>query len=71
MTSYTAESAATGGGRTGHVKSADGMLELDTRPPKEADVSGEAVNPEILFSAGDSTCFLVLYESRAHQRERA
>jgi osmotically inducible protein OsmC len=55
---YTAESTATGGGRDGHVKSSDGKIDLDTRPPKEAGGSGEGVNPELLFSAGFSACFL-------------
>lgn len=55
---YTAESTATGGGRDGHVKSTDGKIDLDTRPPKEMGGSGEGVNPELLFSAGWSACFL-------------
>lgn len=55
---YTAESTATGGGRDGHVKSSDGKLDLDTRPPKEMGGSGEGVNPELLFSAGFAACFL-------------
>ena len=55
---YTAESTATGGGRDGHVKSTDGKIDLDTRPPKEAGGSGEGVNPELLFSAGYAACFL-------------
>ena len=55
---YTAESTATGGGRDGHVKSSDGKIDLDTRPPKEAGGSGEGVNPELLFSAGFAACFL-------------
>jgi osmotically inducible protein OsmC len=55
---YTAESTATGGGRDGHVKSSDGKIDLDNRPPKEIGGSGEGVNPELLFSAGWSTCFL-------------
>lgn len=55
---YTAESTATGGGRDGHVKSADNKIDLDTRPPKEMGGSGEGVNPELLFSAGYSACFL-------------
>lgn len=55
---YTAESTATGGGRDGHVKSSDGKLDLDTRPPKEMGGSGEGVNPELLFSAGYAACFL-------------
>jgi len=55
---YTAESTATGGGRDGHVKSSDGQIDMDTRPPKEAGGSGEGVNPELLFSAGYAACFL-------------
>jgi lipoyl-dependent peroxiredoxin len=55
---YTAESTATGGGRDGHVKSTDQKIDLDTRPPKEMGGSGEGVNPELLFSAGWSACFL-------------
>jgi Ohr subfamily peroxiredoxin len=55
---YIAESVATGGGRDGHVKSADGKIDLDTRPPKETGGSGEGVNPELLFSAGYAACFL-------------
>ncbi len=55
---YTAESTATGGGRDGHIKSADGKIDLDARPPKEMGGSGEGVNPELLFSAGYSACFL-------------
>ena len=54
---YTAESTATGGGRDGHVKSSDGRIDLDTRPPKAAGGSGEGTNPEQLFAAGYSACF--------------
>jgi len=55
---YTAESTATGGGRDGNVKSTDGLLDLQTRPPKALGGSGEGVNPELLFSAGYAACFL-------------
>ncbi|MBW0018485.1 MAG: organic hydroperoxide resistance protein [Mycobacterium sp.] len=55
---YTTESTATGGGRDGHVKSDDGRIELDTRPPKALGGSGEGTNPEQLFSAGYAACFL-------------
>jgi osmotically inducible protein OsmC len=55
---YTAESTATGGGRDGHVKSSDGRLDFDTRPPKEMGGSGEGTNPEQLFSAGSAACLL-------------
>lgn len=52
---YTAESTASGGGRTGHVRSADGTLDFETTPPS-AGTGG--VNPELLFSAGYAACFL-------------
>jgi lipoyl-dependent peroxiredoxin len=55
---YTTESTATGGGRDGHVKSDDGRIDLDTRPPKVVGGSGEGTNPEQLFSAGFAACFL-------------
>ncbi len=55
---YTTESTATGGGRDGHVKSDNGRIDLDTRPPKEMGGSGEGTNPEQLFAAGYAACFL-------------
>jgi lipoyl-dependent peroxiredoxin len=55
---YTTESTATGGGRDGHVKSGDGRIDLETRPPKVMGGSGEGTNPEQLFSAGYAACFL-------------
>jgi lipoyl-dependent peroxiredoxin len=55
---YSTESTATGGGRDGHVKSDDGRIDLDTRPPKAMGGSGEGTNPEQLFSAGYAGCFL-------------
>ena len=41
------------GGRNGHVQSADGVLSLDLRLPKELGGAGGAfTNPEQLFAAG-------------------
>ena len=54
---YSTESTASGGGRDGHVKSADGRIDLDTRPPKAMGGSGEGTNLEQLFSAGYAACF--------------
>ena len=54
---YTTESTATGGGRDGHVKSDDGRIDLDTRPPRAMGGNGEGTNPEQLFAAGYSACF--------------
>ena len=53
---YTAQATATGG-RAGHVVSADGILDLDLRPPTEMGGPGGATNPEELFAAGYAACF--------------
>lgn len=54
---YTAV-ATTVGGRSGHVKSSDGVIDLDVRPPKEMGGPDKAyTNPEQLFAAGYSACF--------------
>ncbi|WP_394804353.1 Ohr family peroxiredoxin [Clavibacter michiganensis] len=55
---YTAIAHASGGGRDGHVRSEDDRIDFDTRPPKEMGGSGEGTNPEQLFAAGYSACFL-------------
>jgi osmotically inducible protein OsmC len=55
---YTAIAHASGGGRDGRVRTEDDRLDLDTRPPKELGGSGEGTNPEQLFAAGYSACFL-------------
>lgn len=55
---YTAEATATGTGRDGHVRSSDGRVDLTMAPPKEMGGSGEGSNPEQLFAAGYSACFL-------------
>jgi osmotically inducible protein OsmC len=53
---YTAKASATGG-RSGHVVSDDGILDLDLRPPEEMGGPGGASNPEQLFAAGYAACF--------------
>src|SRR5260221_1576425 len=53
---YTAE-ASVQGGREGHGRSSDGVLDLDIRPPKELDGSGVGTNPEQLFALGYGACF--------------
>lgn len=55
---YTAIAHATGGGRNGHVFSEDNRIDMDVRTPKEMGGSGEGTNPEQLFAAGWSACFL-------------
>ena len=54
---YTAEALATGGGRNGHVRTTDGILDTDVRVPKEMGGAGRAPNPELLFAAGYAACF--------------
>lgn len=52
-TSVTAQ-----GGRDGHIKSENGVLQLDVRMPKAlGGASDDFTNPEMLFAAGYSACF--------------
>jgi Ohr subfamily peroxiredoxin len=54
---YTAEATATGG-RNGHVKSSNDILDLQVRTPKAmGGANDEYANPEMLFAAGYSACF--------------
>ena len=55
---YTAVATATGDGRNGHVRSSDGFIDTDVRTPVELGGGGGATNPEQLFAAGYSACFL-------------
>jgi len=55
---YTASATATGDGRSGHVRSSDGVLDFDLAVPKEMGGPGGALpNPEELFAAGYAACF--------------
>ena len=45
------------GGRSGTVKSDDGLLDLSLAPPKALGGNGGATNPEQLFAAGYAACF--------------
>lgn len=52
-------SAITTGGREGHSHTNDGRLEVSLSTPKElGGPGGEGTNPEQLFAAGYSACFL-------------
>ncbi len=53
---YTARATATGG-RSGHVVTDDGLLDVHLRPPAEMGGPGGATNPEQLFAAGYAACF--------------
>lgn len=54
---YTASVTAIGG-RDGHIKSSDGILDFDLRKPKEMGGQGGASNPEQLFAAAWGACYL-------------
>lgn len=55
---YRAEASATGG-RDGSARSSDGVLDVKLTTPKELGGAGGAgTNPEQLFAAGYSACFL-------------
>lgn len=56
-TLYTATATAVGG-REGHVKSTDGVIDMALKMPVGmGGAGGNATNPEQLFAAGYSACF--------------
>jgi len=67
---YTASATATGDGRNGHTRSSDGLLDHDLATPTEMGGAGGATNPEQLFAAGYSACFMSALKSVA-RREKA
>lgn len=54
---YTAEASATGG-RDGRAVSSDDVVDLKLAVPKQMGGGGDGANPEQLFAAGFSACFL-------------
>lgn len=54
---YTAHAHVTGG-REGRAVSDDGLLDVQLSPPKAMGGAGTATNPEQLFAAGYSACFM-------------
>ena len=55
---YTAQASATGG-REGRAQSSDKALDVSLSTPKElGGAGGSGTNPEQLFAAGYSACFL-------------
>jgi osmotically inducible protein OsmC len=54
---YTAEATSIGG-RDGRVHSPTGTLDLNVKLPKAVGGPGDGTNPEELFAAGYSSCFL-------------
>jgi osmotically inducible protein OsmC len=71
---YTAEAEATGG-RNGHVKSSNNVLNLEVRSPKAlGGANDDYTNPEMLFAAGYAACFdnalnLVITKSKINTGE--
>ena len=56
-TLYTTSVTATGG-RDGHVKSDNGLIDMEVRMPKAlGGANDDYANPEMLFAAGYSACF--------------
>lgn len=55
---YSTKATATGG-RDGHARSEDGALDIKLSTPKElGGAGGDGANPEQLFAAGYSACFI-------------
>ena len=54
---YKAHAKSTGG-RDGSTRTSDGLLDLKLAVPKEMGGAGGGVNPEHLFAAGYSACFI-------------
>lgn len=55
---YKANVKSSGGRENGHSVSSDGILDVKLAVPKEMGGLGGATNPEQLFAAGYSACFL-------------
>ena len=71
QTLYTATVTATGG-RDGRAVSSDNILDVKLATPKAlGGAGGEATNPEQLFAAGYSACFIGALKFVAGQSKRA
>jgi lipoyl-dependent peroxiredoxin len=68
---YTAQATSTGG-RTGSTESSDGKIKLQLSTPKElGGDSGPGTNPEQLFAAGYSACFIGAMKAVARMQKIA
>jgi Ohr subfamily peroxiredoxin len=68
---YQAQATATGG-RDGRAVSSDGVLDVKLTTPKElGGAGGAATNPEQLFAAGYSACFMGAMKFVAMQQKKA
>lgn len=58
------------GGRNGHVKSEDGVLDFDIKmPDTNGNMDGKSTNPEQLFAAAYATCFAGALEVVAKEND--
>jgi lipoyl-dependent peroxiredoxin len=67
---YTAEVTATGG-RRGHIRSSDGVLDMPLSLPEGLGGEKGKSNPEQLFAAGYAACFqsaLLVVAGQHHER---
>src|SRR5271163_2604828 len=62
---YTTKVTAAGG-RHGHIRSEDGLLDVKLALPRQLGGKGDATNPETLFAGGYAACFenAILHVSR-------
>ena len=66
---YTAHATSTGG-RDGSSKTDDDKLQVKLAPPTEMGGNGDGTNPEQLFAAGYSACFLGAMKFVAGQEKK-
>jgi Ohr subfamily peroxiredoxin len=57
-TVYTARATTSGGRDNGTARSSDGQLNVTLNKPAEMGGNGQGTNPEQLFAAGYSACFM-------------
>ena len=55
-TLYSTKVTATGG-RHGHIRNEDGLLDMKLALPRQLGGKGDATNPETLFAGGYAACF--------------
>jgi Ohr subfamily peroxiredoxin len=63
---YTGRTHTSSGGRDGFARSSDGRLDIKLSPPGS---KNEGTNPEQLFAAGWSACFIGAVRLAAHARD--
>ncbi|MGI9252967.1 MAG: organic hydroperoxide resistance protein [Thermomicrobiales bacterium] len=68
-TIYQTTVTSTGDGRNGHVRSDDGLLDMDVARPPAMGGAGDATNPEQLFAAGYAACFHSAIKAMGRQHD--